>query len=314
MLSIGRLPPMLQRLLTLAGTLLLLVLAACTGQPQVPPATAEVMPTAEAAATAPAPSQAAAASAPVPTTSPPDKPIFVVAVIVDSQSQEVSREQASAAIMDAANLLGELTGVQLVMDDYVRDPEGGSTGDIASRYLTSRATAPPNGLLLFSRGDGDAAKSRGGYSFGVAPPAPFRNSFVSPSMGSNHAYVAVVDFGHKYAPCGYGGAEAVQSTVALGGECADQPGEACVQANGYSMCASANDDLYASGPGRYTISLIIHELLQPFTQGGAQDDYGSPECNAQMGYPAGFRDLQESQYHSDLCPSVYEAFVQAYQP
>ncbi len=39
----------------------------------------------------------------------------------------------------------------------------------------------------------------------IAPPFPFQNEYPSPvpSVGSSRIYVAVVDFDHMYARCGY---------------------------------------------------------------------------------------------------------------
>ena len=80
------------------------------------------------------------------------------------------------------------------------------------------------------------------------------------------------------------------------------------------MCANAVGNLYMSTPTYFVSSTIIHELLHPFAPGGDQDHYSTPECNSRMGYPAGFFDLQESEYYNGLCPFVYENFVNSYQP
>ena len=106
-------------------------------------------------------------------------------------------------------------------------------------------------------------------------------------------YVAVVHFGHKYAACGYGSSETVQSGTALDGECRNQPGMACAQHNGYSMCSDSVPHLYASTPTYFVSSTIVHELLHPFSPGGDLDHYNTPECNTRMGYPPQFFDLQE---------------------
>jgi hypothetical protein len=256
----------------------------------------------------------ATAEVAAPATAAPEVPVFTVAVIVDTHSEAVSREQAQAVLEEAGRLLKELTPVTLVMTDFVEDSSGGLTSDTGSRYVSAHTRALPNGILIFSYGDGGAARMNGGYSFGLAAPIAFRNAFVSPLMGAGHLYVAVVDFSHRYAPCGYGGAEALQSATALDGECGNQPGTACLQQNGYSMCANAAGSLYAATPTRFASSLIVHQLLLAFAPGGDKDAYSTPECSARMGYPQGYFDLQEAQYHNDLCPSVYEEFVKSYKP
>jgi len=244
----------------------------------------------------------------------PAVPIFTVAVITDVQSEPVTRAQAEAVIQEAGRFLQPITSISLIMTDFIEDSAGGSTNDMASRYINAHAGALANGLVIFSFGDNGQARSAGGYGYALAGPPGFRNTFASPVVGSGQLYVAVAHFNHKYAPCGYGGSEAVQSTSALDGECRNQPGMACTQHNGYSMCADSVPHLYASTPTYFLSSTIIHELMHPFSPGGDLDHYNTPECNTRMGYPPQFYDLQESQYHSGLCPYVYEAFASSFQP
>jgi hypothetical protein len=237
-----------------------------------------------------------------------------VAVIVDTLSEPVTREQAQAVIDEASRLLRELAPFSIEMMDFVEDAGGGSTKDVASRYVTAHAAALPNGMVVFSFGDNRQAKASGAYSYGLVAPAGFKNSFVSPVLGADQIYVAVVDFNQKYAPCGYGGSETTHSSSSLDGECHNQAGTACVQQNGRSMCADAARTLYNSTPTYYLSSTIVHQLLHPFAPGGDQDHFSTPQCNARMGYPSEFFDLQESQYHNDLCPFVYEEFAKSHQP
>jgi hypothetical protein len=241
-------------------------------------------------------------------------PVFTVAVIVDLQSERVTRAQAEAVVHEAGTFLQPLAATSLVMTDFVEDGAGGSTNDMASRYINTHAGAPPNGLVIFSFGENGQAKLVGGYSYAIAGPPGFRNVFASPVVGSGQVYVAVVHFSHKYAACGYGASETVQSESALDGECRNQPAMACVQHNGYSMCADSVPHLYASTPAYFAASTIVHELMHPFSAGGDLDHYNTPECNTRMGYPPQFFDLQESQYHNGLCPYVYEAFASSFQP
>jgi hypothetical protein len=313
------------------GLMLLLVLtAACTTRRQ--PTLSQTAATAAQAATqsqaqpATQAGQGRAAAQPIPTSAATStaataivvpargEPIFTVAVLVDTRSQQVTREQAQAVINEAGMQLRALVPVIMVMTDFVEDGGGGSTTEMLQRYMIAHTTALPNGVVIFSFGDGGRAKLNGGYGYTAPAPAGYRNPFVSPLVGNNHIYVAVVDYGFKYMACGYGGSDSVKSATALSGECSDQPGTACVQQNGYSMCASAIGHLYMSTPTYFVSSTIVHALLQPFAPGGAQDDYSTPQCTARMGYPAGFHDLQESQYHIDLCPFVYDDFLKSYQP
>lgn len=239
---------------------------------------------------------------------------FGVAAIVDQTTQQVSREQAQAAIDQASRFLREFSPRGLQMLDYVEEAGGGSMAEIAARYLAAHATALPDGLVIFSAGDNGQARLSGGYGFSLPGPAGFRNRFVSPAAGEAELYVAVVDYAYKYMACGYGGAEAPGSAISLPGECRGQAGIPCVSHNGYSMCSNAVGNLYTQNPTYALSSMIVHGLLHNFGPNGDADHYATSECNARMGYPTGFFDLQESEYYNGLCPFVYEEFTNAYRP
>jgi hypothetical protein len=239
---------------------------------------------------------------------------FKVAVIVDTASEPVTREQAESLVNDASANFLALTGYGIEMVDFVEDGAGGTTTDMANRYIQSYASVFPHGVIIFSYGDDGRAKLYGGYGYAVPGAAGFHNNFVSPATGDGYVYVAVVHFSHKYAACGYGGLDSVQSSVSIDGECRNQPGVACVQHNGYSMCSDALDNLYASTPTYFAASSIIHELLHPFSPGGNQDHYATPECIARMGWPEGWFVLEQAEQYNGLCPFVYGNFKSSYQP
>jgi hypothetical protein len=248
-----------------------------------------------------------------PTVASTIKAYFTVAVIVDTTSEPVRRDQAQQLINDANKVFPILTSFGFALTDFTEDGLGGSTNDRVNRYVQTHA-ALPNGIVVFSFGDGGRAKLYGGYSYSVPGPAGYRNAFVSPAVGGDKIYIAVIHFSHKYAACGYGGADAPQSSVSVDGECRNRPGTACVQHNGYSMCANAVGNVYASTPTYFAASTVIAEFLHPFSSGGKEDYYAMPECNAHMGYPQGFFDLQEAEYYNGMCPFVYENFKNSYQP
>jgi hypothetical protein len=247
------------------------------------------------------------------TAEPQSKPGFKTAVIADTSTEQVTREQAQNIINEASGFLTEFTPYGLEMVDFVEDGSGGSTRDMVNRYLTGHATNLPNGIVLFSFGDGGQARLSGGYGYSV-PAENFQNTFVSPVVGANQIYIAVVDFKYKYMACGYGSSENPQSPTSMDGECNNQPGTACVQQNGYSMCANAVGNLYMSTPTHFVSSAIIRGLLHNFGAGGEQDNYDAPECKAKMILPANYFDLQESEYNNGLCPFIYEDFTKSYQP
>ncbi len=237
---------------------------------------------------------------------------FTVAAIVDTTTDQLTRELAQAAIDQASRFLREFSPRGLFMSDYVEDGSGGSSADVASRYMAAHASALPDGLVIFSAGDNGQARLSGGYGFSVTGPAGFRNRFVSPAVGDAVLYVAVVDYAYKYMACGYGGAQAPTSATSLSGECRGQAGIPCVSHNGYSMCSNAVGNLYTQNPTYALSSMIVHGLLHNFGPHGDQDHYATAECNARMGYPPGFFDLQESEYYNGLCPYVYQDFTDSY--
>lgn len=255
----------------------------------------------------------AAPVGPSPTTSQ-DDPVFKVAVIVDVTSKAVTRKQAGSLINQVEGLLSPFSPIGLRMMDFVEDSNGGTTEEIANRYIASYPAALPNGIVILSAGDGGRAALEGGYGGSLPAPSEFRNAFRSPVVGAGQIYVVVVDPNYKYAACGYGGSDTLQSPVSIGSECRNHPGTSCVQRNGYSMCADVAGDLYSSTPMTFVASTIVHELLGSFSPGGDKDHYATPECNARMGYPEGFYDKQEGQYYNGLCPFVYEDFTNSYQP
>ncbi|MGE5072752.1 MAG: hypothetical protein ACM3MF_04925 [Anaerolineae bacterium] len=239
---------------------------------------------------------------------------FTVAVVVDTTTEQVTREQAQAVVEQASKFVREFSPIGLSMVDFTEDGTGGPTGEMANRYMSTHAAALPNGIVIFSKGDNGRAKSEGGYGYAVPAPPGFKNRFISPVAGEGVMYVAVVDYVYRYMECGYGGSESVQSSTSLPGECGGQTGLACVMQNGYSMCSNALGHLYTMSPTYAVSSMVVHGLLHNFGPNGDKDHYTTPECSARMGYPPGFYDLQQSQYYNGLCPYLYEDFTKAYRP
>ncbi len=298
---------------TLSTILLLLALAACAPGTVTSPGPAE--PTSLFG-----PGNAAATATPAGLVEPGTTPIepapaeaaFSVAAIIDTTTDQVTVEQAQAAIDQASKLLREFSPYGFVLLDYEQDGSGGSSADLAARYIAAHAGVLPSGLVIFSAGDGGQARLSGGYGFSLPPPAGFHNLFVSPVTGQAGLFVAVVDYAYKYMACGYGGAQQSTSATSLAGECRGQTGIPCVSHNGYSMCSNAVGNLYTQNPTYAISSMIVHGMLHNFGPNGDADHYATDQCNARMGYPAGFFDLQESEYYNGLCPYVYEDFNNSY--
>ena len=249
---------------------------------------------------------------------------FRWAVIVDLDSEPVTREQAQELVDQASAISIELTGFGYEMVDFVERSSPQQVDDLGIDYIAEHGDSLPNGILILSYGDNDDARTYGGYAFTLDGPAGFRNEFVSPSAGDNKIYISIQHWSHRYAACGYGDSS-VETPVletSFNGECRNQNGVACVENNGYSMCSTALDDLYASSRTYFTASTIIHEIMHSFGNSGVDDHYATTACNAVMESGISQRtynfdnpfDLVEAQYYNGICPYTYDNFVSGYRP
>lgn len=249
--------------------------------------------------------------------------VFTWAVIVDLDSEPVTYAQADELVNQASAILMELTGFSYAMVDFVESTSPGNVSDLAATYIQDHAGSLPNGIIIFSYGDGDSARTYGGYAFSLAGQPDFRNTFNSPVIGDNRVYISVQHWSHRYAGCGYGSssAEVPSQDTSFGGECRNRDGIACVERFGYSMCSDAVDDLYASSRTYFGSSVIIHETMHSFGYEGNFDHYGTEQCNSRMSSGASGRPYDTStfnsaefQYYNGMCPDVYDNFASAYQP
>ena len=152
---------------------------------------------------------------------PPTNPAgyFKVAVIVDTTSDPVSREQAEAVIAIANEKLIDLTGYGLELVRFVEADSGSSIDSLVEDFMTNHKSTLPNGIVLFSVGDDDRAKIDRAYARQIPAPSGYRNSFISPYLGDQYMYVGVLQFNYRYAACGYAGTDTIQSLVSSNGEC-----------------------------------------------------------------------------------------------
>jgi hypothetical protein len=114
---------------------------------------------------------------------------FRVAVMVDTTSDPVSREQAEAVTAIANEKLLDLTGFGLQLVEFVVDDSGGSIESLVESYMNSHESTLPNGILIFSVGDDDRAKIHRAYARQIPAPGGFRNTFVSPYLGEGYIYI-----------------------------------------------------------------------------------------------------------------------------
>ena len=240
---------------------------------------------------------------------------FAISILVDLDSQSVPAEGLAIALEEASTLLLERTGFVFTLLEVVEGRPTDSIGPWVSDYLAGKAPPIPNGVVVFSYGEHDFARSRGGYSFNIPAPAGFVNAFVSPVAGGRSVYVAVLHWGHRFGACGYDESGNLVSEVAIDGQCRNQPGTTCTTHNGYSMCSNVVDDPYASTPTYFVAANFVHEFLHPFGLYLNYDHYGTAECREVMGWGSEwvFSDAEAS-YWLNMCPYVYDNFRASYRP
>jgi hypothetical protein len=242
---------------------------------------------------------------------PPDPTIyFKIAVIVDTRTDPVSREEAEAVIAVSNEQWIDLTGFGLQLVDFVEDDSGGSIADLVGRYMQHESDLP-NGILVFSVGDDDRAKINRAYAQQIPAPSGFKNAFVSPYLGDGYMYVAVLQFNHRYAACGYAGTDTIQSQVSSHGECRGVDGQACVMWSGMQVCEIALPALEGHTPIDMAAEPVIHEYMHSFSDKGQDDHYFSEACQIALGDNW---DGEDGGYYSDFCPIVYDIFVDSYRP
>jgi hypothetical protein len=248
-------------------------------------------------------------------TSEAPEAFFTVSILIDVSSEPVPHESLDGVLADASRILVEHTRIAFELIEVVEGIPSSTVSEFAWQYVNGADTVP-NGLILFSFGDDDRARTYGGYSFWVLGPAGFQNSYVSPLAGDAHVYVAALHWGHRYARCGYGEAEEPISDVSLGGECFNQSGTPCVEHNGYSFCSSALADLYAQTPTAFLAANIVHEFLHPFGVNGVYDHYGTQQCLEAMGWTSGgwVHSREDAERSAGMCPNVFEAFASSHRP
>lgn len=266
-------------------------LSACSGGGEVP--------------TAPTGSRLAPDSPAPPTPGPnADTPPFRVAVLL-SALRAPTADDVSRVFRLANEILLQKTGERMAQTDLV-DLGPGSVSTQATAYVNARPTEPPDGILAFS--DDSTATAYGGYSLLFDLPPPNENRFPSPVVGSNKGYLAVVNFFHLYARCGYDNSGNRIGETSSGGECRNRSGLTCVNNGRYWMCPDAVNDLYASSD-HFTACTVVHEFLHPFGPEGAFDHYGTAQCRARTGMsPAEAQDLARFQQNCGMCPDLYDRF------
>lgn len=244
-------------------------------------------------------------------------------VIVDDSSYMIANTEIAAAVELASKRLFALSGAEMALHsiDHVPSILGSKTAFIDSWYLT-HSTDPPHFIIIISRDE--TSVTYGGYAVSSSVLTGFCNDFVSPVLGNQRIYGAVIDWTHRFAACGYdldhykttGQWVAVSTTSLADGSCINQADVACVSVTtvSYQVCGNVAPDLpYLADERAFALSMFIHEIMHAFGTNGNFDHFGTGICDAAMGgtgYQAGGRDT--SQHHCGMCPIVYENFAASY--
>lgn len=251
----------------------------------------------------------------------PEPPTFHVAVIVDTNADDVSVGEAAEVINQSSDILFGLSNFDIEMVDYVQypveNPDRFHT-ETFDRYIASNDMTGIDGIVVFGHGTNNLAETNGSY-YQPRTVRDWRAQFVSDQWGDTQIPVIVVNYGHRYAACGYGSnsVEFPTSQSAIGGECRGQ-NLACAAQNNYSICSDSTENLYASSAEYLNAANIVHEIMHMYLVGGADHHYGTPECTADMQqYQPGWSptsNINDAQRYNYACPTAYLSFILSYQP
>jgi hypothetical protein len=261
------------------------------------------------ASPSPLPTPAPTPPAPSPPTGAANR--MSVAILVDSRAPQTPRGDVERVFARAVQTLLEKTGESMAAAELTYGPAGATTSDIVARYLATKVAATaPDGILIFT--NDASAHTYGGYSFVVPGPTGFQSRYPSPrpEVGAGKVYIAVVEFDHLYAKCGYGDSDTHTSSVSVGGECFNRPGTPCVAQGSAWVCSTALADLYIDHD-YFTAASIVHEFLHPFGIDANEsfDHYGTPACIARTGMTsAQAADRNQAELNCGLCPDVFPRF------
>jgi hypothetical protein len=232
---------------------------------------------------------------------------FRVAVLLNT-SRTVPAEDLTRIFSRADDLLADRTGHRMVQTERA-DVGTGKVVPAVRAYLAAHREDPPDGLLVLS--DDSEAREYGGYSISLPLPAGRHNAYPSPAEGDGQAYLAVIDFDHLYAKCGYDRRLRHVSSRSRGGECRGTPGLLCVDNGRYWMCPDSTEDPHADRD-HFIGCAIVHEFLHPFGTLGDDDHYGTPQCQARTGMSdAEAADRRLSQLSCGICPDLFQKFSPA---
>lgn len=223
----------------------------------------------------------------------------------------------------ADRLFAEKTGVHI----RIRGIERSSLADVGygalwgwARNYVETVTNPPEAFVIFSLRE--PSWMNGGFaqlSEATSPMSGYCNEFVLDqgllpisqriSQDQRNAGIAIIDWSHKFASCGYGDQFPRRTRVSetpTRGECRNNPDDVCLIRNAdYFQCASLADERSAK-PLFFRASSIVHELMHTLD---AQEygHIGEVTCNAAMAGDTTYvpTDTHYNEEWFSMCPRAF---------
>ena len=136
--------------------------------------------------------------------------------------------------------------------------------------------------------------------------------------------MATVDFGHKFAACGYN--EEQTQIISDKGVCKGEETN-CIWKNGYQMCSNSQDSFYAQDTLILSANVLVHELLHSYADDPIYLEHFSTQCAYdKLGWDPeiSFYEQLEAfgtippfddvlQEYAGMCPYVWQQFINSKQ-
>lgn len=167
----------------------------------------------------------------------------------------------------------------------------------------------------------------GGYidggSIGTNINSSFRNRYPSPKWTGHRIYTGILNWDHMFGACGYDRSDPKNpkyvSNTAINGECQNNTGVSCVmnQSLRYYQCNQENflQSFYAQHKLNFMAASAVHELMHPFGSkiSISEDHFGAGCRNKVEGID--YNDFfSTGQQYTDICPDLFDIFVNKYTP
>lgn len=263
-----------------------------------------------------------------PATPPPDLAHALgVAVILDDGAYPTATPAEVRAVTDAmSNLLEAQTGwrVELLSVERVRpsaaDPAGLPQRLLQQYYADHADDAERADFVLLFLPDAEA-RLYGGRTAAAWVGEDYCSRFPPPHRRAGVLYGAVLDWTHRYSPCGYDPATGEHvSDVSLASECRGRAGTPCLlfESDATYHCAGSNPEEPYFDHATFLAATALHELLHQYGSEASDDHYGTARCIERTGVNPWWEfetdgevrvDLQE---HCGMCPDLFGVWAETF--